>query len=303
MKLPGLTQLSGIWGVLIRNRKFKIGFFIVMIIALIGIIGPFVTPDPLEFRYEERGLPPLSRGHLLGTTAPWGQDVFAQLCHGIRNSLFVGILGGGLGTLIAVLVGALGPYKGGLADDISNFITNIMLVFPVYPVLLILSAIAPSENDVLFFILRGRSIQLVALLIALTSWPWAARTIRSQVLSLKEREFVNLARISGMRGREIVLKEVLPNMMAYVTMVFVLLAGGAMLAETGISLLGVGPLPQKYVTLGSMIYNCMNNSVASWREIWWWYVPPGVVLTLLLSAVFIMHSGMDEVFNPRLRRV
>lgn len=289
-----LEQAAGIWALLIRNIKFKTGFSIVMAIALLGIIGPFLTPDPLKYNYEERGLPPLTRGHLLGTTDPWGQDLFAQLCTGIRNSLFVGIVGGGLGTLIAVLVGALGPYKGGLADDIANFITNVVMVFPVYPALLILSAAVGKE---------GRSVMLVAALIALTSWPWAARTIRSQVLSLKEREFVNLAKLSGMRSRDIVLKEVLPNMMAYVTMVFVLLMGGAMLAETGISLLGVGPIPQFHITLGSMLYNCMTNPVRSWRDIWWWYVPPGVVLTLLLSAIFIMHAGMDEVFNPRLRKV
>jgi peptide/nickel transport system permease protein len=287
-------QAAGIWSLLIANLKFKIGFSIVVVIALLGIIGPFVTPDPLTYHWDESGLPPLTLGHLLGTTAPWGQDVFAQLCTGIRNSLFVGILGGGIGTLIAVLVGTLGPYKGGIADDIANFTTNIVMVFPVYPALLVLSAAVPKE---------GRSVLLVATLIALTSWPWAARTIRSQVLSLKEREFVNLAKLSGMSSRSIVLREVLPNMMAYVTMVFVLLMGGAMLAETGISLLGVGPIPQFHITLGSMLYNCMSNPVASWREMWWWYIPPGVVLTILLSAIFVMHSGMDEVFNPKLRRV
>jgi peptide/nickel transport system permease protein len=288
-----LRQAMGLWGLLIANMKFKFGLSIVLAIALLGIIGPFLTPDPLTYHWEEGipPLPPLTRGHILGTTAPWGQDVFAQLCTGIRNSLFVGIIGGGLGTLIAVLMGALGPYKGGLADDITNFITNIIMVFPVYPALLALSAIVEK-----------REILSVAVLIALTSWPWAARAIRSQVLSLKEREFVNLAKLSGMRSRDIVLKEVLPNMMAYVTMVFVLLTGGAMLAETGISILGIGPVPQLYVTLGNMIYNCMSNPMFSWRNIWWWYIPPGAVLTILLSAIFIIHAGMDEVFNPRLRR-
>lgn len=288
-----LRQIGGLWRQLLESRKFVVGFMIVLVISLLGIIGPFVTPDPLKYNWSERGLPPLSGGHLLGTTTPWGQDVFAQLCTGIRNSLFVGILSGGLGTLIAVLLGALGAYKGGWADEASNFVTNIVMVFPIYPALLILASAVGRE---------GRSIFLVALLIALTSWPWAARTIRSQVLSLKEREFINLARMSGMRSRVIVIEEVLPNMLAYITMVFVLLAGGGMLAETGISLLGVGPVPQYNITLGSMLYNCMSNPVAAWRNIWWWYIPPGIVLTLLLSGIFIMHAGMDEIFNPRLRK-
>lgn len=286
--------MIGMWELLLRSRKFIAGLAVVVTIVMLGIIGPLVTPDPIKFNYGAKGLPPLSSGHPLGTTTPWGQDVLAQLCTGIRNSLFVGVLGGGIGTLIAVLLGALGAYKGGLGDEISNFITNVVMVFPVYPALLVLSSAVGRE---------GRTTTLVAVLIALMWWPWAARCIRSQVLSLKEREFINLARMSGTRSTEIIIKEVLPNMGAYILMVFVLLAGGSMLAETGISLLGVGPRPEYNITLGSMLYNCLNNSVASWRNLWWWYIPPGVVLTIFLSAIFVMHAGMDEVFNPRLRKV
>jgi peptide/nickel transport system permease protein len=123
------------------------------------------------------------------------------------------------------------------------------------------------------------------------------------VLSLKEREFVNLARMSGMRSREIAIKEVLPNMLAYVTMVFVLLMGGAMLAESWLSVMGLGPNPTQNVTLGSMIWNCRQSSVGDWRVFWWWWVPPGAILAAFLSAVFVMHASMDEMFNPRLRRM
>jgi peptide/nickel transport system permease protein len=218
--------------------------------------------------------------------------VFAQLCLGIRNSLMVGLLAGGLGTLIAILLGALGAYKGGLPDDISNFVTNIAIVFPVLPLLIILASITSQ-----------RSLFLVGMLIALTSWPWASRCIRSQVLTLKEREFVNLARLSGMKDRRIVIEEVLPNMLAYIVMVFVLLAGGAILAEAGISMIGLGPT--NTVTLGQMLYWAMQLPPigASWWEAWWWFIPPGIVLAVFLSAIFVMHAGMDEVFNPRLRRM
>jgi len=183
---------------------------------------------------------------------------------------------------------------GGLADEASNFVTNVMLVFPVLPLLLFLS-----------YILQERSLFLVGLLIALTGWPWAARCIRSQVLSLKEREFVNLAKMSGMKTAATVITEVLPNMLAYILMVFVLLTGGAIIAEAGISAVGVGPDRFQTTTLGNMIFSAIqyHPGVAHWSYVWWWFIPPGLVLTTLLSAIFVMHAGMDEVFNPRLRRV
>ena len=263
---------------------------VVGLIIILGIIGPMVTRDPEKLDYR-RSFEPPSPEFILGTTA-FGQDVFAQLCAGVRNSLIVGVFAGALGTLIAVLFGALGPYKGGLADEISNFVTNIVIVFPTLALLIILAAI-----------IEHRSLLLVGALIALTSWPWAARSIRSQVLSLKEREFVNLARMSGVKDRTIVIAEVLPNMLAYIIMVFVLLVGGAILAEAGISMIGVGPT--RTVTLGQMLYWAMNLPPvgAAWWEASWWFIPPGLVLTIFLSAVFVMHAGMDEVFNPRLRTV
>jgi len=271
---------------------------------MLGIIGSMVTQEP-GIDMEKMNLPP-SNEHLLGTTS-FGEDVFAQLSRGIRNSLIVGVLSGGLGTLIAVLLGALGPYKGGLADEISNFVTNVIMVFPVLPMLLFLSYVIYEGNSpfLIFLFGSGRSLFLVGTLIALTSWPWAARCIRSQVLSLKEREFINLARISGMKDRTTVITEVLPNMLAYILVVLVSLAGGGIIAEAGMSAVGVGPNRYQAVTLGNMIYSAMtyHSGVGHWSNIWWWFIPPGLVLTILLSATFAMHAGMDEVFNPRLRRV
>jgi peptide/nickel transport system permease protein len=273
---------------LVRSKKFIVGLAIVVAIAVVGVIGPMVTRDPLVQNWNMIGKPP-NNDYLMGTTV-LGEDVLAQLCMGIRNSLEVGMLAGGLGTLMAVLFGALGAYRGGLADDISNFITNIIIVFPVVPLLLVIASI-----------IEQRSLLLVGLLLALFSWPWAARSIRSQVFSLKEREFISVARLSGMRDGTTVVTEVLPNMLAYIMMVFVLLAGGAMLAEAGISMLGIGP--SNSVTLGQMLFHARNQSTAPhWWGLWWWFIPPGIILTLFLSAVFVMHAGMNEWFNPRLRK-
>jgi peptide/nickel transport system permease protein len=277
------------WELLLRSTKFKIGTIVAFIIIMLGLFGPFFTRDPNEVDFWRGGQPP-SWNFLLGTTT-FGEDIFAQLCTGIRNSLMVGALAGLIGTGIAVLVGGVCTYAGGIWDKIGNFATNITIVFPVLPILIIIASI-----------IEQRSLWLVGLLIALFGWPWAARSIRSQVLTLKEREFVNLSKMSGQDPVQIVVTEVLPNMLAYIVMVFVLLSGGAILAESGLSMIGVGPAGT--ITLGQMLYWAMNQSTQPfWWGLWWWFIPPGLVLTIFLSAVFVMHAGMDEVFNPRLRGI
>lgn len=275
---------------LIRSRKFLIGTAIVLAIILFAIIGPALTRDPLA--YSSHYVEPPNNEFLLGT-GNFGEDVLAQLCTGTRNSLMIGAIAGGLAMLIAILVGGIGPYKGGLVDEISNSFTNVVMVFPMLPLLILLAAIFET-----------RSMFLLALLIGLTSWPWAARCIRSQVLTLKERGFIDVARMSGMKDRKIVIAEIMPNMLAYIVVVFVVSLSIAVLTEAGLSMIGLGPDPSTSVTLGSMLYWVMNSTQAAlpW-DLWWCFIPPGLILTIFLVAVFIMHNGMDEVFNPRLRRV
>jgi peptide/nickel transport system permease protein len=275
---------------LIRSRKFIIGTTVVLAIILFGIIGPALTRDPLAYSYHF--VEPPSNEFLLGT-GNFGEDILAQLCTGTRNSLMIGAIAGGLAMLIAVIVGGIGPYKGGLIGEIANAFTSVVMVFPMLPLLIILAAV-----------LEQRSMLLLALLIGLTSWPWAARCIRSQVLTLKERGFIDVARMSGMKDRKIVVAEIMPNMLAYIIIVFVVSLSIAVLTEAGLSMIGLGPDPSTSVTLGSMLYWVMNSTQAAlpWN-LWWCFIPPGLILTIFLVAVFMMQNGMDEVFNPRLRRV
>jgi len=267
-----------------------IGAAVVLAIILFGAIGSMLTRDPLQ--YSSHYVEPPSSSFLLGT-GNFGEDVLAQLCTGSRNSLMIGAVAGGFATLIAVLVGGIGPYKGGLVDETSNALTNVVMVFPMLPLLILLAAI-----------LESRSMFLVAGLIGATSWPWAARSIRSQVLTLKERGYIDIARMSGMKDRKIVVTEIMPNMLAYIIVVFVVSLSIAVLTEAGLSMIGLGPDPSTNVTLGSMLYWVLNGThVALPWTLWWCFIPPGLILTVFLVAVFVMHSGMDEVFNPRLRRV
>jgi peptide/nickel transport system permease protein len=275
---------------LMRSRKFITGAAIVLAIILFGIIGSLLTRDPFE--YSSRFVEPPSSEYLLGT-GNFGEDVLAQLCTGTRNSLMIGAIAGGIATLIAVLIGGIGPFKGGLMDEISNAFTNVVMVFPMLPLLILLASI-----------MRGGSAFLVAGLIGVTSWPWAARSIRSQVLTLKERGFIDVARMSGMKDRKIVIREIMPNMLAYIIVVFVVSLSIAVLTESGLSMIGLGPDLSSNVTLGTMLYWVLNNTHTAlpWN-LWWCFIPPGLLLTVFLVAVFVMHAGMDEVFNPRLRRV
>jgi peptide/nickel transport system permease protein len=279
---------------LVRSRKFMIGAAVVLAIILFGIVGPVLTRDPLQPNPYSTAEPPSSE-FLLGT-GDLGEDILAQLCTGTRNSLMIGAIAGCLATLIAVLVGGIGPYKGGLADEISNAFTSTVMVFPMLPLLIILAAIIGGGRATIF---------LVSGLIGLTSWPWAARCIRSQVLTLKERGFIDVARMSGMKDRKIVVTEIMPNMLAYIMIVFVVSLSIAVLTEAGLSMIGLGPDPSKTVTLGTMLDFIGTGSTQAalpWN-LWWCFIPPGLILTVFLIAVFVMHGGMDEVFNPRLREV
>jgi peptide/nickel transport system permease protein len=278
----------------VRSRQFIIGIVIVLAIILFGIIVPIFARDPLQPNPYHVAEPPSSQ-YILGT-GDLGEDIFAQLCTGTRNSLMIGAIAGGFATIIGVLVGGIGPYKSGLVDETSNAFTNVVMVFPMLPLLIILVALFGGGNASMF---------LVATLIGLTSWPWAARCIRSQVLTLKEREFINVARMSGVKGRKIVITEIMPNMLAYIIIVFVVSLSIAILTEAGLSMIGLGPDPSSTVTLGTMLdfIGTGSTQVALPWNYWWAFLPPGLVLTIFLLGVFIMQSGMDEVFNPRLRRV
>jgi len=273
------------WELLIRrNRKFTVSCGVLLLFIVLAVIGPMVTIDPLSFA----GLPftrPSSQ-FILGTDS-FGRDVFAQLSEGLRTSILIGLFSSSIAVLIALVVGGLAAYRGGLVDEGANAFVNLVMVFPMLPVLLILSAL-----------FEVRSLWLVGTLIAATSWPWAARCIRSQILSLKERGFVDLARISGMTNAGIMLKEVLPNLLAYMFMVFVLLLGGAIVAEAGISMMGLGPTD--VVSLGQMLHWALLNEALRLGT-WWWFVPPGLILTLFTLFLLILHSAMDEAFNPKLR--
>lgn len=269
----------------LRNRKFLFGSAVLLFFILLALVGPMLTRYP-PGEYIASGPQPPSPEHWLGTTT-FGQDVFSQFVYGLRASFLVGLVGGGLGTVIGLLVGFTAGYYGGLLDELLNMLTNIVLVIPTMAILLIIAAY-----------LEVRGVLLESLLIGFTSWPWVAKAVRGQTFSLREREFVNLARISGMGSLKIIFEDIAPNMLSYIFMVFILQFGGAILAAATLDFIGLGPT--KGISLGLML-----NYALTWNALqlgmWWWFVPPGLAITVLVGSLYIINVGLDEVFNPRLR--
>ncbi len=270
-----------------RNNKLKVGLAILLFFIVLTLVGPLLTEyEPMDY-IGPPAVPPSSE-YWFGTTT-FGQDVFTQFVHGLKASFLVGIIGGGLGTLLGILVGFTAGYKGGMVDETLNMITNIVLVIPTLAVLLIIVAY-----------LEVRGVLAESVFIGLTSWPWAARAIRAQTFSLRSRDFVDLARMSGMNSLKIIFTEVAPNMMSYLLLVFILQFGGAVLVAATLDFIGLGPTDA--ISLGLM----MNNAVlwgALLLGIWWWFVPPGVAITVIVGALYVMNVGLDEVFNPKLREM
>ena len=270
---------------LMKNRNFIGSLSVVLIVILLGLVGPFVTRyDPYDITFTNF-LPP-SWDHLLGTDE-LGRDVFAELVYGIRNSLFVGLVAIAVSLAITLFLGGLCPYKGGFADDTSNVLCNVFLTLPLTPLLLIISAS-----------LQVRSVLLVAVIVGFFNWPGGTRMIRSQVLSLKERNFVKLARVSGKGDGKILFEEIFPNMLALIFIRIFMQLGSAILAESGISLIGLGP--SKSITIGIILHNVIT-STAIGDTAWPYLIAPGVVLLALTGGLIMMGSTMDEVLNPRLR--
>lgn len=278
----------------VRNNKLIIGLGIVVFFALLAIIGPYLTQHgPADYGTQLKPIPlqhapTFHDGLYFGSTSD-GKDIFAQFIQGLRLAFLVGLIGGGLASLIGMVVGFTAGYKAGITDELLNMLTNVVLCIPVFALLLVIAA---------FMKIKG--ILPEALLIGFVNWPWAARALRAQTFSLTSREFVSLARLSGEKTWKIIFKEIAPNMSSYLFMMFILLFGGAVLTAATLDFMGLGP--QGAISLGQMM-NTANANSSLLLGIWWWFIPPGLAIMLIVGGAYFMNVGLDEVFNPRLREM
>ena len=281
---------SSILGVITANSKFSFGLAIVILFALIAICAPLLTPYNPEANVI-RGAHAPSSAHIMGTTAQ-GQDVFAQLVYGARITLLVSFSAAIGSTVLQVLFGLTSAYFSGVIDDVLTMIINIFLVLPGLPLTIVLASLASasgaSNNEI-----------IITLVLLFTSWPYGARVLRSQTLSLKEREFVSSARASGETSLRIVFAEILPNELALVASAFVTTFVYAIGTEVALEFLGLGDVTKS--SWGVMLYWAQNNSALLTGK-WWLFVPPGLCIAFLCAALTFVNFGIDELANPRLRR-
>jgi peptide/nickel transport system permease protein len=224
-------------------------------------------------------------------TDNFGRDVLTELVRATGVSLQIGLVAGIIATLIGLTLGLLGGYIGGVADDIIMFITNIFTVIPSI-VLLILISFSIGQDK--------RGAVTIAVVIGFTSWVWTARAVRAQVASLRNRDHVNLSKLSGHSILHIILTDILPYIASYVVMAFILQIASGILAEAGLSILGLGPRTTEVPTLGLM----MNWAMIYQAEIlgkWWAYFPVLVTIALITFSMNLMGTGLDQLFNPTLR--
>lgn len=269
------------------SGRFFFSLILFLAILVFALLGPtiFNQHDPLAIVGGLYDAP--SRHFWLGTDN-FGHSVFTQLMFGTRTSLIIGFVAGLVATLIGVVIGTTAGFNGGFVEEALMGITNVVITIPAIVVLILLS-IAIST----------RSIYSLAIVIGVTSWPWTARAVRAQASSLRTREHVDIARLAGANTASLIFWEILPYMLSYIFMAFVLQLTSGILAEAALSMLGLGP--SNSVSLGIMLHWALL-----WESVrtgaWWAFVPPTLFLTIIAFALLLLQSSLDEVFNPRLRR-
>ncbi|MCI7456766.1 MAG: ABC transporter permease [Actinomyces urogenitalis] len=264
--------------------KLAIGGGVVTLTVLFGLIGPFLVGDPSLVR--DIGMTAPSGEFVLGTTQT-GQDVLAQLAYATRGSLLVGLVVGTLTLLLSAFFGVVGAFIGGVVDDLFSLFTNVMLVIPGLPLVIIISGYVPKK-----------SVWLVAFILSLTSWAGSARVLRGVTLSVRSRDYVLAARVSGEKTWRILTIEILPNLIPLLASQVVGAVIAGILGEAGLSFLGLGASGS--FTWGTMLYYAQNG-LALRLGAWWWFIPPGLMLALFGAALSMINYSIDETINPKLR--
>ncbi len=284
---PRATAPRSVLGYLRRNPALGVGLFLLLILLLFVVIGHF-TVDRIQYRpLSTRPLQPPSWELPFGSDKQ-GRNLYAVMVEGTPLTLRIGLLAGVIGVVIGATLAFVSGYYGGLLDSVIRIAVDVGLTIPGLLVLIIIA----------MRVRGGLTVDQMALVVGLLAWLYPARTIRSQVLSIKQRGYVQIARLSGMSSPEIIVKELLPNLLPYLGASLVGSVSAAILASIGLEVLGLGPFESP--TLGMTIYWVDYNAaiINGW---WWWWVPPIVVIAILFTGLFLVAVGLDEIANPRVR--
>jgi peptide/nickel transport system permease protein len=280
---------GGVWRSFLSNRKANFGFGLFVVLVVMAVFPSLFTgvDDPTApARFLPR-LPP-SGDHWLGTTS-LGQDVWALFVYGSREPLIIAVVAGGLATIISVLVGVSAAYLGGVADDVLSFLTNVVLVIPTFPLVVVLSAYSGKPT-----------LTVMVSVLVVTGWSYGANQMRAQALSLRNRDFLESARVRGERRSYIIVCEMLPTMVSLIIANFLGAALFSVLNAAGLQFLGLGdPNSDSW---GTMLYWADSQSALE-NGAEWWAIAPAIGIATLGVAFALMNYAFDEISNPALRPV
>jgi peptide/nickel transport system permease protein len=281
-----IEKLPGRWRRL--SVKAKAGAILLGVFVLAAIIGPVVEPYDPSYQNPSPALSmnPPSAAHLLGTTQS-GQDVLSQLLTGIRLTLELAVIVGVVATALAVVVGVTAAFLGGVWDELLSLVSNVFLVIPALPLLVILLGYLPRNGQT-----------PVIIVLSVLGWPWGARVIRAQTLAIRNRDFIAAARETGERTWRILAFEIVPNEVSLIAASFVNTVLYAIGASVLLAFIGLTDLNSW--SLGTMLYWAQSQQALQLGA-WWWFVPPGLAVALIGAGLVLLNTGIDELGNPRLR--
>ncbi len=271
-----------------RNKALGVGFVLLGSLFLFSFIGALVWDTDLARPLSAPASLHPSAEHPFGTDTQ-GRDLFAVMIAGTPLTLRIGLIAGIIGVVVGTILGFVSAYYGGVVDTVIKGVTDILLTVPGLLVLLLIAVQVQASL----------SVNQMALVVAILAWRWPARQIRGQVLTMRERPYVEVARLSGQSGPEIIFKEMMPNLLPFLTAALVGATASAVLASIGLEALGLGPFESP--TIGMTFYWIIYNS-ALLLGMWWWFIPPIVIIVILFIGLFNLSVGLDEWANPRLRR-
>ena len=271
-----------------RNPTLALGIGLLLALVLFAGIGPIFVDTSRAYALSVPASRPMSWEFPLGTDRQ-GRDLLAVMIAGTPLTLRIGLIAGAIGTFIGTILGFISAYYRGAVDTIIRGSVDVLLTIPPLMVM-ILIAVA---------IKGGMTVNGMALVVSLLAWVWPARTIRAQVLTMRESGYIRVAQLSGMSSPEIIVEEMMPNLLPYLAASFVNAVAAAILASIGLEALGLGPMESP--TLGMTIYWVLHYS-ALLHGMWWWWVPPIIIIVTVFVGLFLLSMGLDELANPRVRR-
>jgi peptide/nickel transport system permease protein len=285
-RVGGRLRVPGWLALMLGNPKSRTGLVMVGFMVIVALIAPLISvAHPNDFNLLAVRQAP-SWNHLFGTTDQ-GSDIFSQVVLGARRSLLLGAAAGLLATGVAAILGITAAYAGGIVDDVVNFLINVFLTIPPIPLLVVVSGY-----------LKNRGMGTMIVVLAVVLWAFEARILRGQALSLKNRDFIQAAKVAGESTWRIVFGELVPNMISRIAAAFVLVFYIALLTDAGLEFLGLGDMSK--TSWGVTLYWAQVNSTVLQGE-WWPFFFPGAALAFTVLGLVLLLAGIDEVSNPRLR--